>query len=82
MSSPQTYDSLDGRMLHKEGRTGQYVRLSDYEALEKRCDELETCAIPHDVDAPAVANRQTLSVETMKKLIVPEKRELIDRPGN
>jgi hypothetical protein len=39
MSSPQTYDSLDGRMLHKEGRTGQYVRLSDYEALERELRE-------------------------------------------
>jgi hypothetical protein len=39
MSTPQTFDSTDGRMIHREGRFGQYVKLSDYEALEKELAE-------------------------------------------
>lgn len=33
--SLQTFDSYDGRMILKDGRDGGYIRLSDYETLEK-----------------------------------------------
>lgn len=32
----QTFDPYDGRVIHREGRLGGYVRLSDYETLEKQ----------------------------------------------
>lgn len=33
--SLQTFNSYDGRMILKDGRDGGYVRLADYETLEK-----------------------------------------------
>ena len=40
MNSLQTFDSYDGRMILKEGRDGGYVRLADYETLEKEITTL------------------------------------------
>lgn len=40
MNSLQTFNSYDGRMILKEGRDGGYVRLADYETLEKEITTL------------------------------------------
>jgi hypothetical protein len=44
MNPVQTYDPYDGRMITREERIGGYVKLADYEALEKRVKALEKAA--------------------------------------